>query len=375
MLKKLHLKKSTSIIVSMLFLLMLTAIIVVPVIVNGKTAITNTSIRPNNEDDDNGGEDDDGDHDGVSDHDESENERNVEIDIDGTEAEISSESETGEVENSFQVFIHAESDKLSIEFQFESEVEENESETEFELAYEIAFTQLIGYNDTDGDNIYDPTIDTTVETYNIGGFNDIQYTFENRTDGELHILSVQSTDGIFGIVVYVTNEFITINDTIVTPTEVKFDILINGFVGNFTRVALKTDLEFEGEVEIDEETEDEEHNFADNETELALSFNDYKGFFSWSQIATTDGVEHPVYVTPFDPVDVDQIIYLNYVAGNKIIHDPKVGVNGILIGFPLGLGFGLFFPELSRNGFLIVSGVVALIALSGSLFALRRKRK
>ncbi|MCE7746736.1 MAG: hypothetical protein GPJ52_16535 [Candidatus Heimdallarchaeota archaeon] len=82
-----------------------------------------------------------------------------------------------------------------------------------------------------------------------------------------------------------------------------------------------------------------------------------------------------IILTPFDPVDVEQIIYLNYVAGNKIIHDPKVGVSGILIGYQLGLGFGLFFPELSRSGFLIASAAVALIAVSGSLIALRRKKK
>jgi len=373
MLKKLQLKKSTSLIVSLLFLLMLTSIIVVPVLVNGKESPTYSSIMIINDDETSSGEDDDDDdEDGISDHDEEENERSIEIEVDGTEAQIESVFDSGEEENEFDITIHAESDKLLIEIEFSTEVDDTENELEFD----VEFTQLIGYNDTDANNIYDSSIDDTIETYNIGEFNDIEYTFQNDTNGELHILSVMSIDNTFGIVAYISNEFILFNDTLLTPTELKFDIIINDFTGDFERVALKTELEFESEVEYDydDETEDEEYEFADDEVEYEINLNDYKGFFSWSENATTDGVVYPVYLSEIDPLDSEQIFYLNYVAGDQIIHDPKVGIANLLIGIPLGLGFGLFFPELSRSGFLIVTGIVALIAVSGSLFALRRKR-
>ena len=57
-----------------------------------------------------------------------------------------------------------------------------------------------------------------------------------------------------------SNEFILVNDSLLSPTELKFDIIINDFTGDFERVALKTELKVEAEVETDydEETEDEE---------------------------------------------------------------------------------------------------------------------
>ncbi|MCE7746737.1 MAG: hypothetical protein GPJ52_16540 [Candidatus Heimdallarchaeota archaeon] len=288
MLKKSQLKKSTSLIVSLLFLFMLTATIMIPLFVNGKEAITNTNFAANDDD-------------GIDDDDEEENERSVTVEVDGTYAEIYSESETEigetESENSFQVTIDASSGSLSIELEYEAEIEVGETESEVELEYEISFLQLIGYNDADADNIYDPAIDTAVETYNIGGFNNIQYTYDNDPNGELHTLSINTTDGKFGIIAYVTNRFVIVDDILITPTEVKFDIYINDFVGAFDRVALKTDLEFEGESEYEEETDDEELGFSEYESEIALSFNSYKGFFSWKEFATTDGVEHPVYYT------------------------------------------------------------------------------
>jgi len=194
---------------------------------------------------------------------------------------------------------------------------------------------------------------------------------------ELHILSVMSLDNTFGIKAYISNEFILVNDTLLTPTELKFDIIINDFTGDFERVALKSKLEsgLEVEYEYDEETEDEEHEFSEYEVEYEINLNDYAAFFSWSENATTDDVVYPVYLTEINPLASEQIFYLNYVAGDQIIHDPKIGVANLLVGFPLGFSFGLFFPELSRSGFLIVTGIVALIAVSGSLVAIRRKKK
>ncbi len=372
MLKKLQLKKSTSLIVSLLFLLMLTSIIVVPMFVNGKESVANPSIMINSDDETETGEDDDDD-DGVSNHDEEENERDVEIELSGTEAQIESEWDSGTEENEFDITIHAEGDKLLIELEYSTEVDDIENELEFD----VEFTQLIGYNDTDANNIYNSSIDNTVETYNIGGFEDIEYTLQNDTNGELHILTVMSTDNTFGIIAYISNEFILVNDSLLSPTELKFDIIINDFTGDFERVALKTELKVEAEVETDydDETEDEEYEFADDEVEYEINLNDYAGFFSWSENATTDDVVYPVYLSEIDPLASEQIFYLNYVAGDKIVHDPKVGVANLLVGFPLGFSFGLFFPELSRSGFLIVTAVVALIAVSGSLVALRRKKK
>ncbi|HUT79634.1 MAG TPA: hypothetical protein VMZ29_00410 [Candidatus Bathyarchaeia archaeon] len=363
--RKLRLNKTTSLISLILLMFIFSTIIVVPIFVTAKEPVKYSNYIGINDE-----VDEDDDDDGVNDDQEDQNERSLEVEVDGTEAQIQSEFSSGENQNAFHININAESDKLAIKLEFNNEIDD----VELELEFTVEFTELIGYNDINANNIYDPSIDTAVENYTIGGFNDIDYIFQNNTEGELHILSVMSTDGKFGIVAYISNEFMIVNDTLLTPVEIKFDILINNFVGGFERVALKTEFDFQGEVEYDEDTEDEQHNFTDNEAELALNYNDYAGFFSWNQNATTDGVEHPVYNSLYMQDEGESYFYLNYVAGNEIIHDPKIGVANLLIGFPLGFSFGLFFPELSKSGFLILTATAALIAISLSLVAIRRKK-
>ncbi|MGC9779516.1 MAG: hypothetical protein HZR80_09775 [Candidatus Heimdallarchaeota archaeon] len=363
MIKKLELKRSNALIFSMILLLIVSSIIfITPVFAGGKKPFANQYIAINND------ANEDEDNDGVNDDFEDQNQRDLDIDYNDTEATLDSKHEYNEENNEFQISIHTEIDKLSIKLEYSTEDNDNETVLEFT----IELTQLIGYNDIDANNIYNPTIDDTIEVYNIGGFDPIEYSYENRTDGEIHVFRIMSTDNIFGIVLYASNEFINVNNTMLTPAEIKFDIIINDFVGDFTRVALKSEFVFEGEVEHnDNDTEDEKNEFAENEVELVLNLDEYTGFFSWNENATTDGIEYPVYYSPFD----SQILYLNYKAGNQIIHDPKIGVANIMIGSPLGLSFGLYFPELSRNGFLILTATAALIAISISGILFRRKKK
>ncbi len=54
-------------------------------------------------------------------------------------------------------------------------------------------------------------------------------------------------------------------------------------------------------------------------------------------------------------------MYLNYPRGNEIIHDPKIGISGILdLPDPTqntGITSRIILPNLSRNELLIVSAI------------------
>ncbi|NHJ47450.1 MAG: hypothetical protein FK733_06670 [Asgard group archaeon] len=298
------------------------------------------------------GDDDDEDDDSIDDEDEENNHRDLEIEVSDSEAQLNSESN----DNEFQIAIHAEDDKLGIEFEFGTEV----NDTETELEFEIEFLELISFVDEDADNIFNASADTVEETYEIGNFSDIIYTFENHTDGELHVFNVSTVDDVFTAIVYASNEFIDVNGTILAPTEIKIDIIIKDFdYGNGTKIALKVEVEFEGEIEYDDDTEDEEYELAEDEAELEFNLNDYLGFFSWSEVVTVDDVEYTVYHSPFDPLDPEQKIYLTYPTGELIIHDPKIGVMNVLdIGAPTQL-FSLS---------LFTIGGISLLVLLGAAF-------
>ncbi|MHA1220484.1 MAG: hypothetical protein ACTSQB_01995, partial [Candidatus Heimdallarchaeota archaeon] len=309
-------------------------------------------------------DDDDDDDDGIHDDDESSNKREIQIEVSADEAHIESSIDNGEVENEFSIELHAESDKLALNFEFSNEI----NDTENELEFDIEFLELIRFNDTGiSDNSFNDSIDQVIDVYEIGGFLPIEYTFENNTDGETHILHVETTDGVFGINVYVSNEFVLINDTILTPTEAKIDIIISDYnIDNATNLALKIEFEIEAEVELeyDEETEDEEYELASDELEIEFNMSNYLGFFSWSEIALVDGVEQPVLASPFEADDFEHKLYLNYPLGDLIIHDPKVGVMNVL-------QLNLITPNISLSLYTI-GGISLLIALGITMLAVRK---
>ena len=113
-------------------------------------------------------------------------------------------------------------------------------------------------------------------------------------------------------------------------------------------------------------SEDEENGIAtDEEKEIEISTGDYAGFFAWAETAIVDGVEKIVLSSPIKNEGHEQKFYLNYPRGNLIVHDPKIGVSGIL--------------TLDNNTALI-DGFSVLVAMMGmSLFSILvlfvRKRK
>jgi hypothetical protein len=76
-----------------------------------------------------------------------------------------------------------------------------------------------------------------------------------------------------------------------------------------------------------------------------MSNENLKGFLSWKKTALVDGNESQILISSIEIDDEDELeqkIYINYPRGTNIYHDPKLGVEGILIsllqpGFPLDL--------------------------------------
>ncbi len=309
--------------------------------------------------------DDDDDDDGIDDDKEDLNERKIEIELDSDEAKISSEFESNSTENEIEIEIKAEDDSLRIKYEYSTEIDDNETELEFS----IKFFEIIEYIDNNNDSMYDDSIDTAVQIYELGDFKPIAYLYENLTQGELYTFTVTTIDDVFTAKIYATGEFLEVGDTLITPTEIKVDLIISNFpyIDDESALALNVKLEVEGEVEYDEETEDEEYERSTLEKELEINVNDYLGFFSWSEISLVDGVERPVLANFYDNEGSEQKLYLNYYRGDLIIHDPKIGVMNVLNLGPTNLfSLSLF----------TIGGISLLVVFSIALVGLRKlKRK
>ena len=320
---------------------------------------------------------DDEDDDGVDDEIEQENSREVDVEYSPDEVKISSSIHNNGIENEFEVQVKVGSDGLVLELDFEEDNDTSETEIEFE----IAFVAIIEFRDTSGDGIFNESEDI-IQTLELDDFKTIEYDIETIDNETVHVLFVETVEENFTSTLYISGEFANISQTIIAPTEVKIDVGIHNFdfEETDTQLALRVELDSEKEVdyEDDEETEDEENGYAEDEHEVEINLDEYSAFFSWKEIVSVDGIEHKVKFTPLIRDSGDNFMYLNYPRGNEIIHDPKIGISGIL-DFPdptqnTGIISRIVLPNLSRNELLIVSAIT-LISLFCLVMLLQGKKK
>ncbi len=290
-------------------------------------------------------DDEDEDEDGIGDEEEEKNERALQIEASEKEVQIESELKNGENKDSIEIEFKV-TDEPEIKVEYESENGSNE----IELSFKVKFYSLIEYNDTNLDGIFNESEDDLVQELRLDTshveYLPISYSTELIGNTTIHIINAITTDGVFSLQFFIAEEFALVNGSLITPTEMKIDIGINDFpfINETSDLALKLRLEAEVEYENDEETEDEEGERATSEAEVEVTMNGFTGFFSWSENVLVDGNVMQVKASPVDDDhDSDfgeQKIYLNYPRGNKILHDPKIGVAGILqvAGVPLGTG-------------------------------------
>ena len=303
---------------------------------------------------------------------EEEIEREVEIYVGDKVVEIEStlekEGVPGEIENWFEVEFSVE-EEVTIDLEYGEEVEMEDVEREVELEFEVEFYSIIEFIDIDGDGLYDE--DENISQYELEGaeFKPIEHTTSIVDNLTVHRISVQTTDGVFKVILHVAGETMNIGGVLVRPNEVKIDIEIHGY--NYTRenskLALKVELRSVMETE-EEKGEDEDEGRVD------VTSGNFSGFFSWERTAIVDGVLKPVRSTEIfeDPEEDERELYLIYERGNSIIHDPKIGVRGAIAGVVPAVPWVPVMPWI-----LVFAAAVlaALISIGATKYIVLRKSR
>ncbi|KKK45119.1 hypothetical protein LCGC14_3165990, partial [marine sediment metagenome] len=266
----------------------------------------------------------------------------ITVEVQEYETEINSVLKEGKTLNEIKFKILYTEEGLVVESQFK---EDNKLLNEINLEFGITFQEIIEYNDSDSNGIYDEISDTTIQKFALSEFWPINYSVISISEvSNLHYLRVQTKDNVFKAHFYVAEEFIFTNNSLITPNQVKINIEINNFnySNNNSQLALYIKLESELDFEGEEETEDEEQGFAVNERGVITEINQYTGFFTWQENATIDGINQQVVTSSITTDDLDeneQMMYINYQHGINIFHDPKLGIEGLwrskLLPFPL----------------------------------------
>jgi hypothetical protein len=306
------------------------------------------------------------DDDGVSDVNEDRNRRQLDISASADHVEIESQLESGGTEDSFKIEVSTSPDGVEFKVGFDTENSTAETEREFEVQFE----KIVEYIDDNSNGLYDKETDTEVQTLRLESFNPIAYSVENHTDGRIHILKVTTTDDVFSAVIYAAGEFADINGTVIAPTQVKIDVIIQDFnyLENDSQLALEVKLEASMEKSYEDITEDEEDGRSTEEAAVDVIMDEVSGFFSWKETAEIDGITYPINASIVEVSPTQQNIYLNYVRGDVIIHDPKVGFENLLVGTSGIIGIG----ELLADNFVPVAAIAAIAAIG--MIALVKRR-
>jgi hypothetical protein len=277
-------------------------------------------------------------------------ERIVTIENNGNSAKLTSILKYSEDKDDFSIDISA-NNELSFKGLYKSHTETNHINLEFQLR----LYSIVEYLDTDENGVYDADVDTYVGEYDIDEFSPIVYT-----NGDAHILVIETIDGVFLARVFAVEGISDINGVIVTPMEVKIDFEIHNydFIESESRLALLVHFQTNAAYGWNEKTHAEEAGYESEETEVEMKNRDATGYFSWANHAVADGQDVEVLGSPLKNSPNGKKIYLNYPHATDIIHDPKIG----------------FVGDFSTIGIYLIIGGVAVAAIIGAVFFIKKRR-
>jgi hypothetical protein len=129
--------------------------------------------------------------------------------------------------------------------------------------------------------------------------------------------------GTFTLRFYMLPTTQAVAGTQVTPLEVKFDLEIHRYPFREPDTMLAVETRFEANQAL------EDASWSDRAIEAADGY--FRGYLSWTGDAVVDGRDEPVIVTSVSQVageeaERSRFIAFAYPAGDRILHDPEIGV-------------------------------------------------
>jgi hypothetical protein len=276
-----------------------------------------------------------------------EDERKLNISVDKDRVEIEFERETDQTEDSLKIRF----DAGNAEFEVEYEAERGNVETEQELR--LRLFQVFEFEDANSNGRFDAgeavasawdltsgpsqRADSTKGT--LAQWHDLSHSTvqsDQGVPGHKIQARAQLGSGVLGLDMYVFGVDTTINGTSISPTQVKFDILIKDYPyarnGTILGLLLETKTETETEIEHDDHEEGLQARSTIDGRQVLFGF-------SWVDEAMVDGTMKPVGSTirqsksetktegSESEMEERRVIILSYPRGSDIVHDPSIGIS------------------------------------------------
>ncbi|MHA2089719.1 MAG: hypothetical protein ACW98K_02570 [Candidatus Kariarchaeaceae archaeon] len=264
--------------------------------------------------------------------------RRLDVDIEDDKIEIKSELESGDNKDKFEVeFDVGSSDEAEFDLRYYTETSAAETKLRYRVKFEgiIEFRENVTGNSTQFDGYQKGE---EVSFYEIGktGWNDLAYSLNSAG---MYTITAKTSDNVFTLTMFIAESVVHLENNSFTPNSVKIDIGITNFPysENNTSLAIQTQVKSEAEQSIRSETEDEENDFAEEESEIRLKSSNAEGYFSWVEYANADSLQVPVLASSLadstddedlEPGESSSRIYFSFAVSdaNDIVWDPKIGV-------------------------------------------------
>jgi hypothetical protein len=191
--------------------------------------------------------------------------------------------------------------------------------------------------------------------------------------------------GLFTVRVWSAERFARVGDGLVSPAEVKIDLEIRGWMFQRADTGLALGMEIwspAGAPEVNGTSQDAEHGWASNESQVNVVSGGDTAFFSWSRsavVGTVNPIRRPVYATSVEQeTGTEYAMSLVYDLGphpvgnaaTVVAHDPKMGA--------VSQAFWSIWNQpapLQPNVALYTVGIVVMAAAVGvTVIAVRRRR-
>jgi len=291
---------------------------------------------------------------GIDDRFERINERTVKVKKDSNRTIISSERKEGMRKDEIKFIIQILSNKTIITVEYSSKSGANR---EFKFIYEVL--GLLEYQDVNMDEIFDSDTDILVQNYSIQYNSSIAYQNTTVDDVIVHYLQIFTLNQIFKINIVASEQFIKQNQITLIPNALKFDFIIKDFpfISNTSRIALHCSLVAETEFRLNSEEEITFGGIGGEENALSSHLTGVNGILSWNPTYLLNEQDRNCTMSIISSIEENNEykteFYLNYENGEYILHDPRLGIDGIY-KFPISL---ILIYILIGIGILIVSGI------------------
>lgn len=289
--------------------------------------------------------------------------RDVEVAADDTEFRICSRGPDGD---EIRVRFRADDARLELDF-----VPPGNETVELEL--DLRMEALVEFSDRNGDGFFNLT-DPVVQELEVDDLPFLPPVLQPVDTGyRISVSYGLPNDGLsLGFVFHVVRVATEVDGVWVTPVEVKFDVLVEDFpyAEEDTLLALVMKLSTETEPQA---------NFTGTEKEVLAVGEAFAAFFRWSGTAAVDGTPQPVRASVVkveteqegDELEVERTVVLAYGRGQRVLHDPSVGVTLAPPLPPIDLPDEVL-PGLSLTAFgLMLAAAAAFVVAT---LALRRRQ-